>query len=154
VKLESTRFGTIEAQEESTITCPEGLFGFPEVRMFAIIPHSAGSPFRWLQSAEKPDLAFLVIDPWLLKPDYNPLVSTKDADSLSLEPDTLKVVYAVVTVPKGRPEQMTVNLVGPILINAETRNAKQVVVLNEEYLVDHLVTELADELAAKNNKAA
>lgn len=154
MKVESSRFGTIEVQEESVVTFPEGLFGFPEVGSFAIVPHSKDSPFRWLQSLDNPELAFLVMDPWLVVPDYTPIISDLDAGSLGLSDETLKVIYAVVTVPKGKPDEMTVNLVGPILINAETREARQVVVLNDAYRVDHLVRELAQEHTAENNQAA
>lgn len=154
MKVESSRFGTIEVQEEGVIAFQEGLFGFPEAESFTIVPHSKDSAFRWLQSLEKPHLAFLVVDPWLLKPDYTPAISEQDADSLGLGAETLKVIYSIVTVPKGRPDQMTVNLVAPVLINAETRQARQIITQTDEYKVDHLVTELAEELAVENNQAA
>jgi flagellar assembly factor FliW len=154
LKVESSRFGTLDVEDESIVTFPDGLFGFPDAGSFALVPHSDHSPFRWLQSLQKPGLAFLVIDPWLVKPDYSPVISEQDAQRIALTDDTLKVIYAVVTIPKGKPDEMTVNLVGPILINAETRQAEQVVVLNEAYRVDHLVRELAHEQTAENNCAA
>jgi flagellar assembly factor FliW len=42
-------------------------------------------------------------------------------------------LYVVVNIPKGSPDRMTANLIGPILINNKTRQAVQMVIANSPY---------------------
>ena len=65
------------------------LFGFDDRVRFIVVSLKRQEPFKWLQSLEDPDLAFLIIDPLYFKPDYvvevNPddLVVLKAKDSLA-----------------------------------------------------------------------
>ena len=58
IKVETTRFGAIEVQEDQVITLVEGLLGFSEARRFTLLDDEIGEPFQWLQSLESPPLAF------------------------------------------------------------------------------------------------
>jgi len=42
-------------------------------------------------------------------------------------------LYVVVNIPKGSPDKMTANLIGPILINNNARQAVQMVISNSPY---------------------
>ena len=135
MKIDTTRFGTVEVPEEKIITMSHGLLGFPETRRFCIFQHKEGSPFFWYQSIDDPALAFVIINPWLFKPDYRVDLEAAmhamgwegDRNNLPLE------CYVIVTIPKGEPEKMTANLIGPIILNAETREALQIVLPDETY---------------------
>ena len=61
--------GKIEISEDRLITIPEGLFGFEDYTKFALVD-SDYEPFIWLQSCEDPNLAFLIVDPFLICPQY------------------------------------------------------------------------------------
>lgn len=137
--IHSTRFGTIEVDEEATITFSQGLFGFENYRRFVVLSIDEKSPFRWLQSLEEPSLAFVVIEPRHFMPDYAPIISDADADALGLDADTPYLVFVVVTIPPGKPEEMTANLMGPIIINAVTRMARQVIVEDDCYSTKHMI---------------
>jgi len=137
--IDSTRFGRIEVDEEAVITFSQGLFGFENYRRFVVLCLDEKSPFRWLQSLEEPSLAFVVIEPRYFMPDYAPTISDADAEALGLDADTPYLMFAVVTVPPGKPEQMTANLMGPIIVNAVTRMARQVVVEDDCYSTKHSI---------------
>ncbi len=88
-----------------------------------------------VQSLDDPALAFVITNPWLFKPDYHleagPAI---DAMGWEGEPDKLPLeCYVIVTIPRGVPEKMTANLIGPIVLNTETREAVQIVLLNDAY---------------------
>ncbi len=71
MKIQSTRFGEIECDEADLIAFPEGVLGFPEDSRYVLLdPDGGASPFKWLQSATSPELAFVVIDAAFLKADY------------------------------------------------------------------------------------
>lgn len=139
--IHSTRFGRIEVDKEAVITFSQGLFGFENYRRFVVLCPDEKSPFRWLQSMEEPSLAFVVIEPRYFMPDYAPTISDADAEAIGLNADTPYLIFVVVTIPPGKPEQMTANLMGPILVNAETRMARQVIVEDECYTTKHSILE-------------
>lgn len=97
-----------------------------------------GIPFRWLQSVERPAMAFVIIDPWIFKPDYAIELPNEVCERLQLSPEQLPLVFAIVTVPL-EPALMTANLQGPLVINLATRRAQQVVLANSPYTTRHVI---------------
>ena len=135
MKIETTRFGAVEVDEKKFIEMPYGMPGFQERKRFVMLPHRDNSPFQWYQSVDDPSLAFVVTDPFLVFPEYR--VDLKDAlkrmaweDSGS---DPLLELYVVVNIPRGSPEKMTANLIGPILINVRNSQAVQLVLADTPY---------------------
>lgn len=122
-------FGQINIEDDKIITFVNGLVGFPELKDFALIYDTEKSNHRgiqWLQSMQEPNFAMPVIDPLSLIPDYNPQVEDEWLKPLGdLDPEHL-LVLVTVTVPSDLTK-MTVNLKGPIVINANTRKASQVI---------------------------
>jgi flagellar assembly factor FliW len=132
----TTRFGTVEFDRDKVIDFVEDIPGFPEAKRFIFIPHADDSPLNWLQCIDAPELAFAVLDPWLLFDDYKPALSGFDLESLDLGDnlDEDLIILSVLTIPSD-PQMMTVNLKAPIVINAKLNKAKQVVLSNDEYLI-------------------
>ena len=151
--FETARFGKIDCEEDDLVEIPTGLLGFPEQRRFVIVEHKEGSPFQWMQSTEDPDLAFLVICPDSFRNDYTPELPSTPANELKLTEETPMTVYVIVSIPQGKPEEMTANLAGPIVINADTRMGMQVVIEDERWQTQHpILSDLraaASELTAK-----
>jgi len=136
VKSLSTRFGSFEVRDESILTFPSGLVGFPEQQRYVILDHDTEAPFKWLQSVEEPSLAFVILDPALFHPDYNIDVP---ADALAEvragERDDLALVV-ILTIPSGDPGRITANLRGPLVISYQTKLGKQLV-LSEGFPTRH-----------------
>jgi len=132
MKAYTTRFGEIEISEETIISFPNGILGFPDQTNYALINTDDNSPLKWLQSLEDPTLAFVVTNPNLFKPDYMVDAYRKDLAEINVQNAEEVLVLVIVTVPKD-PSKMTANLKGPILINTQNRLAKQLVIDNNEY---------------------
>jgi len=136
LKIETTRFGTISIKKEKIIDMPFGMLGFPDKKKFIILQHRENSPFFWYQSADDPTIAFVITSPFLFKPDYK--VDIEDAlKEMSWNGDGKTdhlETYIVVNIPKGLPEKMTGNFIGPILINNKVRQAVQIVISNSPYI--------------------
>lgn len=139
IDIETTRFGGIQCPAQEALCFPDGLLGFPEAQHYVLIPHKEGSPFVWLQSLDVGDLAFLVVDPSVFVDDYAPEMPDRVATALELTEETPRIVYTIVTIPRGKPEDMTLNLAGPLLINAESRRAVQVVLDTDAYPLKHRI---------------
>ncbi len=120
----TTRFGDLVVAPAAVVTFADGLVGFPDAKRFVAVPHdAAGSPFVWLQSVERAELAFLLLPPALVSPGYAPPVSgTMNPDEAAL--------WAIVTLPPGRPQDMTVNLLGPLVITGSV--GRQIVLDNAD----------------------
>lgn len=132
MKLMTNRFGQLDVDESKLITFEKGILGFPQDKRFIFIDANETSPLKWLQSADSGDLAFVVIDPVIFKPDYQPKVFKNDlADLEVIDPDTL-ICLVIVTVPED-PRKMTANLKGPLLINTGNNKAKQIVLDDAAY---------------------
>ena len=142
--LDTTRFGTVGYTNEDVVVFEDGLIGFPEHRHFLLLSHKPESPFRWLQNIEEPQVAFLLADPSEWVPTYNPIMSDSQAESLHMTDTTPRLLYVTVTIPPGSPAQMTVNLMGPIVINLSERLATQLVLQDETYTTKHRVFPQAD----------
>lgn len=144
--LSGTRFGDIDYTEEDVVQFQEGLIGFPGSKHYLILSVKENSPFRWLQSVEEPALAFLCTDPGHYVPYYAPAISDRHARELRLSAETPRLVLCTAAIPKGRPEDMTLNLAGPIVVNAEARIARQIVLEDGAYTIRHRVFPQADQV--------
>ena len=135
MKIETTRFGIVDVPEDKVIIMADGMVGFPEKKRFCIVPHKKDSPFFWYQSLDDPALAFVITNPWLFKKDYDidvePAVKTLGLDSQD-DTKTLEC-YVTVTIPKGAPQKMTANLIGPIVICPQIGQAVQMVLAADTY---------------------
>ena len=84
MQMESTRFGTIDVEEDAVLSFPDGLIGLPGSR-YALLAHTEASPFWWLHSVDHADIAVPVTKPWLFFHDYEVKVSDDDARKLQLD---------------------------------------------------------------------
>lgn len=141
MELETTRFGTIKVEEDDIITFPEGLVGLSRYKRFILIQHGEDTPFHWLQSVDEPSFALLVIDPWFFRPDYEVVLSDSEVERLQIQEETPKAVFATVTIPPGKPELMTANLLAPLVLNLATRCGRQVILDDERYQTRHPILE-------------
>ena len=132
-------FGTLEVRPDQIIWLNPGLLGFTRYHRYVLIEHSRESPFLWLQSLDKSDLAFVVLDPRKLLPDYQPGNLPQVMKELGVtHPEDLKVLV-ILTIPPDKPQEMTANLMGPVVINLRNRQGKQLVVEDPRYSHKHRV---------------
>jgi flagellar assembly factor FliW len=115
---------------------PMGLLGFEHLKDYLLVANPAEEPFLWLQVKDNGPLAFVVVNPFLVAPDYVPDLPQADADFLEIRDPDDALLFNIVTLhAAGRA---TVNLKGPIVINRHTGTGKQVVLANaSEYDVHY-----------------
>ncbi|NLO24519.1 MAG: flagellar assembly protein FliW [Clostridiales bacterium] len=139
MKLSTRFFGELEYEKEDILHFPSGLLGFEECRDFIPIENpDGGGVFRWLQSADRPELAFVVMNPFFIMADYEFDIPDGVVGVLKLKRPEDAQVMAVVRIP-DKLSGMTVNLRAPIVINAVNNRAVQVVLEDERYSLRHPV---------------
>ena len=137
MKVNTRVFGEIDIEEEKILTFPAGIIGFPELTQFTLIhdeEKGTGAGIRWLQSLQETGFAMPVMDPLIVKEDYNPEVNDELLEALGEWNQEELLVLVTVSVPHEL-EKMTVNLKGPIVINSSNKKACQVIVEGEGYKV-------------------
>lgn len=133
ITVQSSRFGEVKVPVSQVIHLPQGLLGFPADRYFVFLLHRQDSPFLWLQSLTNPHLAFVVTNPFEIVPDYQVQLTNEDRRDLDPAGDDPFLIYALITIPRGNPAAMTMNLMGPVVVNGRTRVGKQVVLSDSAY---------------------
>ena len=134
--IQSTRFGEIEVAETELLRFPGGIPGFPAEHTFAFLPYQPDSPFAFLQSATDPDLSFIITDPFPFFKDYSFKLDDTIIADLDLADDNPPRIVNIVRIPE-KTEEMTANLLAPIVINWTTRTAMQIVLEKSPYTVRH-----------------
>lgn len=132
MNIQTSQFGPLEYEADALLHFPEGILGFEQLKHFLLIDQDEIAPLRWLQPIEEPALAFTVIDPLLVWPDYRVRVAAEERSQLQLAAGEPPLVLALVTVPSD-PTDMTANLLGPLVLNAEARRGLQVVQHDTSY---------------------
>lgn len=140
MKVNTSRFGEIEVNEEDLINMPEGIIGFPELNQFVLLDHDKDSPFKWLQAVSDAEMAFVVISPLAFRPDYMVEVSEEEVSLLRLTSAEHAVISVIVTIPMD-PKKMSANLKAPLVFNLKNKIGKQVILKDTQYQTKHFIVD-------------
>ncbi len=132
-KVKSTRFGEIRFNERDIILFPKGLLGFESLHEYVLIERESTMPFLWLQSVKNPSIAFPIVDPLYFKPDYEVRVHAGDLAGIGTVNPSNARIFVVVTIPPKEPEEISINLLGPIIVNLENKKAVQIPLTDSDY---------------------
>ncbi len=140
MKYDTTRFGSIDLLDNQIIHFKDGLYGFEGHNLFGVLPFNSDmeSPLEWLQSLTVSELAFILADPYAYVPDYTVVLSDEEQRQLEVEADHSLLIRVIVTVPKNY-QDITANLLAPIVINVNKCLGRQVVLTNKDYDTCHLL---------------
>lgn len=133
IKIHTKRFGDMEFSEDSVVKVIGGLIGLSGYENFVIIRYQDDSPFYWLQCVDEPELALVMVSPLLFKPDYDPTIPLSVNKELDAQSPGDITVFVIVTIPAGNPQNMTANLLGPVVLNPRSRRARQLVLDDRVY---------------------
>jgi len=145
--INSQRFGSLQVPDEKIITMARPVLGFERLKSFCLIEIEELSPFLLMQSTEDAEVGFLVMNPLIFFPDYRIEINSQEIAELEVTDPASVETYVILTVAR-KSGDLTANLQGPILINTVNNKAKQLVLVNSQYQVQHSLTRAAEELIA------
>ena len=143
MEIVTTRFGTLNVDDERVITFPKGLLGFPDHTRYALIQTGEENYFFWLQCVDEPNLAFVVTDPSIFFKDYEVPIKGETQAELSLEDVSFAQVFVICNKVD---EWLTGNLLGPILVNAQNRIGTQTVLNDKKWTTRQPLLRLSAEV--------
>ncbi len=136
MRLSTTRFGDIDIDESRAIVMRGGILGFEHLKRYVFLVQDEENLFCWLQCVDNGSLAFVLIDPFVIKPDYRPVIQDSDIELLEIKSPEDVILMSIVTIYPD-PFKVTANLKAPIVINVRERLGKQIVLDREDYPVQY-----------------
>ncbi|ANQ53360.1 flagellar assembly protein FliW [Thermosipho affectus] len=137
-----TKLGELDIEEKEVILFENGLPGFEHLRKFSVISLKDTLPIMWLVSLEDENVAFPIMDPWLVYKDYEFEISSEDVKELEIKDRERVAVWVILTIPHGNPKETTVNLLAPVVINLENGKGKQIILDVDKYSTKHKLASL------------
>ena len=130
-------FGEMNLTEDEKIHFPEPLLGFEETLDYIIIQfYEDSDSLLCLQSADDPDLAFVLVNPLYAVEKYSPALSDEDLTALNADKDTPLAYYAVAVIHDDWKDS-TINLKCPVVVNPEKMLGKQIIMEETSYSMRH-----------------
>ncbi len=136
--------GVESSQNAHQLTLPQGLFGFSEIRSMELFYDKEELPFMWLREQNKNGLAFIVIEPGGIIPDYSVEISDADVELLGITGSDDTMILNIVTLPSEQSSKISVNLVGPVIVNRNSLAAKQCIINNHDKYSARYLLDLSD----------
>lgn len=142
MRVDTKAYGSVDVDERQKLEFPYGILGFEKLKNYVLFD-APQQPFYWLQALDLVEVAFVLINPVIFRPDYTLEVPKEELEEIGIDSLEKILNFAVVTIPQN-PMEMTANLQGPIIINKETRVGRQSISTNLEWGVRHpILKELA-----------
>ena len=141
MKVSTKAYGLIDVDERQKIIFPQGLLGFETLKDYLLLD-AERQPFYWLQSMDEERVAFILVNPFLFRPDYEVNISNEELAEIGIHAPENALIFSIVTIPPDGP--MTANLQGPLIINRDNRTGKQAVLSDTRWKTKHdIMAELA-----------
>ena len=129
---ELPRFGICTYEQSEVIEFPWGLPGFPTLRSWLPLTVESHPSYVWLQSLDDLSVALPSVDPWMIFEDYDPKMPAYAFQSLDIrEAADFATLCVVVVTPNA--DDMTINLMAPVLVNLRTRKGRQIMLDGSSY---------------------
>ena len=139
MRVNTKAYGQIEVDDRQKIYFPFGILGFENLKYYVLLD-AKQQPFYWLQSMDVVEIAFVLIDPLVFRPDYRLDVIKEELEEIGIENKDDVLCFAIVTIPENL-SSMTANLQGPIIINRSTRVGRQSINTDPKWKVRHTIME-------------
>ena len=135
MKLATKAYGQIEVDDNQRITFPNGLFGFEAFKEYVLLD-SDRPPFYWLQSMDVEHIAFVLMNPFLFRPDYEMNIDNEELLPIGITDPGKALIFSIVTIP-GDGNPITANLQGPLIVNRDNRQGIQAVLTDSRWKTKH-----------------
>jgi flagellar assembly factor FliW len=135
MKVDTKAFGEIEVDDKQKVKIQQGLFGFEDYVEYVLLD-AEHKPFYWLQSVDEKEIAFVLINPFFFRKDYEANVTNEELAEVGITTPENALVFVIVTIPQdGGP--MTANLQGPLIINKDNMTGIQAILSDAKWKTRH-----------------
>ena len=138
MEIETPKLGKLTYDPKEVIEFPEGLYGFEEYNRYLYVEGQDDTLFSYLQCLDNTEITFIVANPRQIVKNYMLTVSENEMNGLDMRCEEDLLDYVIITIPDNI-EEMSANLLGPIIINKKTKIGKQAISLNPNYTTKYQI---------------
>ncbi len=128
-------FGEVDVDETRTVKFTHGLLGLEDYKTYVIFEAPGNEALVCLQCLDEPRIAFMAVNPWDFFEDYDIQISDEELAIIGIAKIEQLIVFNILTIGDG--SNITANLLAPVVINAGTRDAMQIVLNEDKYTTKH-----------------
>jgi flagellar assembly factor FliW len=138
----NNKFGTVEINLSKQLNFPQGLMGMPKAKRFCLAncPIEKFQAFKLLQSVDDENLVFMVVPhsffETTLIEEVDILASCADYE---IKQSDLLILFLASAKMTDAGKVITLNVRAPLFIDTKNLEAHQVVFLNENYSIQHIL---------------
>jgi flagellar assembly factor FliW len=136
MKIATKFHGTREYKEEDILNFKKGLPGFEQLKKYILFPVENNEIFSILQSIEDESIGLVVTSPFEIVKNYEFKLDDNLIEKLAIKEPEDVLVMSTVTL-SSKPENITVNLKAPIIINIKEKLGEQIILEKEQYKIKH-----------------
>ena len=145
MNINAKYFGSVSYEDSDSIHIINGLIGFESHTDYLPIPfQDEDDSLISLQCLDDEKLSFILMNPFGILADYSPSLSDEELKELDAEASE-DLSYYVVCVMRDSVAESTVNLKAPLVVNARTRQARQIILDQSEYTFRHVLGDMMKE---------
>jgi len=144
MQIQTKFHGELTIRPDQTWNFPKGIPGFEDENQFTLLPIEGNGIFQVLQSTQTPTTAFIVANPYTLVDDYSFDVDEPTVNLLSVESEQDVFVLSVISL-KEPFESSTINLQAPLIFQATTKKARQMILNDNKFSLHHPIGTLTAE---------
>lgn len=130
---------------KTRIQLPFGLIGFRNLTEFELQPLPDAPPLQSLRAHNVGPLdliEFVVMEPTGVLDNYAIALRDEDVESLRINSPEDALILNIVSIHSLDPQYVTVNLVGPVVVNRHTMIGQQVIIANNaDFSIDHVLVD-------------
>lgn len=117
---------------ENVFSFPEGLLGFQKIKDYVFILNDKVKPFLFMHALDGSDICFVCVESFLIYPNYQVKLPDAFVESLEISNPADVLLLNLVTV-KQKVEEISANMVSPLVINVKRRLGRQMILENSNY---------------------
>ncbi len=134
MKILSEKLGEIEIDENSIIHFVSPIIGFNDINQYVIVKLNQNDKFSWLQACNDKSVTFPITVPQAFDIDYTFEIDDNNQKLLNLEGSDDILTFNIVNIPLNRPEDATINLLAPVVINIKQNIGAQLILSGSNHL--------------------
>lgn len=143
----TSRFGEVTFSETDVVAFPWGLPGFSGLHRFLALTLKQHPSLVWFTSLDDPAVSLAATDPRLMFPHYEPVLPSYATEALALSNPEDFAMFCIVV--DAEDDEMTMNLLAPIVVNLKTRRARQIILEDSGYSARETVSRRANKPASE-----
>jgi flagellar assembly factor FliW len=137
MRIDTPRWGSIEIDPAAIIHFETGLAGFPDCARFVVMDHDRDTPLKWLQSIDRPEIAFVIVEPHQVLSAYTVDVPEPVMKKIGWDRDVKPEDVAVFLILNCDQGNLTANLRAPVVVNVQNRRAFQLILDSPDIPLRH-----------------